>query len=81
MRAVPGTLSSIRADRGAAFWIWFSVKFVLGVSQMFGAVGVSVLYFREGPTWNVMRCFLVVAAVTTTSIILFKVLRWNPVKR
>jgi hypothetical protein len=81
MRAVVNTLSAIRADRGPAFWLWFSVKLALGLSQMAGAIVVLVLYLRQGLSSTMMGWFLFVAFLTTISLILFRVVRWKPVKR
>lgn len=80
MRAVTGTLSSIRADRGAAFWLWFTAKLFLGLSQMIGSVWVAFLLYRDGLSEQAFWVFVAVASATTASIVLFKVLRWRPVK-
>jgi hypothetical protein len=75
------SLSHIRADRGAQFWLWFVVKVVLGIAQMGGALFVLCLYVESGLSETTMKPFLVVAAITTVSMILFRVLGWKPVKR
>lgn len=80
MRAVPGRLSAIRADRGTPFWLWFTVKFSLGLAQMVGAVWVAFLLYRDGMSEQAFWVFVAVASATTASMILFKVLGWKPAK-
>ena len=74
-------LSSLRADRGLAYWLWFTVKLTLGLSQMAGAIITLILYLKEGPTPTVMKLFIAGTTLTTLSIVLFRVLRWKPVDR
>jgi hypothetical protein len=58
MRGGARALSTVRADRGTAFWLWFAVKLALGLSQVAGAVVVLVLYLRQGPSSTVKGWFL-----------------------
>jgi len=81
MRLSATFLSDVRADQGTGFWLWFAIKLTLGVAQMVGAVAAAILFFREGPSTETMAIALSVAAVTTLSILLFRVLGWKPVKR
>jgi hypothetical protein len=74
-------VSGIRADRGPQFWLWFVVKAVLGIAQMGGALFVLYLYIKSGLSETTIKAFLAVAAVTTVSLILFRVAGWKPVKR
>lgn len=81
MIAVRPILASVRADRGFAFWIWAGLKLLLGLGQMIGAVYVAVLVLREGFSNEAFWWFVLVASLTTASLLLFKVLGWKPVKR
>jgi len=81
MRASAGPGSSLQKDRGLAYWLWLTVKLTLGLSQMAGAIITLILYVKEGPTPTVMKLFIAGITLTTISIVLFKVFRWNPVDR
>jgi len=74
-------LSGIRADRGIKFWTWFIAKLILGIGQMVGVIVVVILLCREGFSAHTMTAFWVVAAATSLSLILFRILGWKPVKR
>jgi len=76
MRLSATLLSDVRADKGSAFWVWFSVKTMLGTSQMAGAFYGLILYLREGPSSATMNTVFIVAGLTTISLLLFKILRW-----
>ena len=81
MRSGAGVLSTVRADKGGIFWLWFGVKLTLGLAQMVGSVLALLILLREGPSIAALRSFLLVAVLTTLSMLLFKVLGWKPVKR
>lgn len=81
MIAVRPLLASVRADRGFAFWLWWATKLALGLGQMCGAVYVSILIMQGGFSRDAFDAFLGVAALTTASLLLFRVLGWRPVKR
>jgi hypothetical protein len=81
MRTGAQVFSKTRAERRGAFWLWFVVKFTLGVFQMVGAIYVAYLMYRRGLGDETMKAFFIVASLTTLSMILFKVLGWKPFKR